>query len=77
MFADFCSTICLKCCSHHGINIDGLCFMAELDQLCYSLLLRLLSLRIFYFRSNIFIIDSSYTRIFLDYDWIILKLKTF
>ena len=49
---------------HHDIDIGRLCLTAELDQLCYSLLLKLLSLRIFYFRGNIFIIGSSYTRIF-------------
>ena len=77
MLSDFCSTICLKCCSHHDIDIGRLCLTAELYQLSYSLLLKLLSLRIFYFRISIFIVNSSYTRIFLDYDWLILKLKTF
>lgn len=48
---------------HHDIDIGRLCLTEELDQLSY-ILLRVLLLRIFYFRGNIFIIGSSYTRIF-------------
>ena len=59
MFADFCSTICLKCCIRHDIDIGKLCLTAELDQLCYSLLLRLLLLRVSYFRYNVFIMNSG------------------